>query len=886
MVKNLIYKIIGDPNDRELKKLQKYVDRVNELEPEIQALSDNELKNKTPEFKNRLEQGETLEDLLPEAFAVVREASNRVLGMRHFDVQVLGGVVLHQGRIAEMKTGEGKTLVATMPAYLNALTGKGVHIITVNDYLAQRDSEWMGEVYNFLGLEVGLIVHGMNSQERRESYACDIVFGTNNEFGFDYLRDNMALYEKDLTQRELNFAIIDEVDSILVDEARTPLIISGASDKPKELYYKMAKFVPILKQDEDYTVDEKANSVMLTEDGVDKAERFLGVDNLYDDTNLELSHHLNQALKAHALMKRDNDYVVENGQVVIVDQFTGRKMPGRRYSDGLHQAIEAKEGVQIEKENQTLASITFQNFFKLYNKLSGMTGTAATEEEEFQEIYGMDVVIVPTNEPMIREDLPDRVYKTEEAKFQAVADDIEECYNRGQPVLVGTVSIEKSEELSHMLKKRGVSHQVLNAKHHEKEAEIIKNAGQKGTVTIATNMAGRGTDIVLGPGVKELGGLYVIGTERHESRRIDNQLRGRSGRQGDPGASRFYVSLEDDLMRLFGSDNIYSMMDKLGMEEDQAIDSSFVSSAIENAQKKVEGRNFSIRKHVLEYDNVMDQQRKVIYEQRRQVLQGDNLRDEIMDMISDVIEEAIESYASEKIYPEEWDLDALMQFGRKSFLLPEKGSVQELKELTNDKEPKEAIDAMREYLMDLAKEAYQEKEDEIGEERMREVERVILLRVVDSKWMDHLDAMEQLRQGIGLRAYGQKNPLVEYKYEGYQMFQNMIASIKEEVTRLILRVKINEQEAPKRQSVANVSGQQGGGGATRSSFQDHGNPAGSAGGGAKTASGGGSEGTASGNESQEQPKKTPIRRGKKIGRNEPCPCGSGKKYKKCCGKPA
>ncbi len=883
MVKNLIYKIIGDPNDRELKKLQKYVDSVNEWEPKIQALSDYDLQNKTPEFKQRLEQGETLDDLLPEAFAVVREASKRVLGMRHFDVQVLGGVVMHQGRIAEMKTGEGKTLVATMPAYLNALTGKGVHIVTVNDYLAERDSEWMGQVYNFMGLNVGLIAHGMNSEERREAYQCDIVYGTNNEFGFDYLRDNMALYEKNLTQREQNFAIIDEVDSILIDEARTPLIISGASDKPKELYYKMAKFVPILKRDEDYTVDEKANSVMLTEDGVEKAERFLGVENLYDDTNLELSHHLNQALKAHVLMKRDNDYVVENGQVVIVDQFTGRKMPGRRYSDGLHQAIEAKEGVQIEKESQTLASITFQNFFKLYNKLSGMTGTAATEEEEFQEIYGMDVVVVPTNETMIREDLPDRVYKTEQAKFQAVVEDIEECYSRGQPVLVGTVSIEKSEELSAMLKKKGISHQVLNAKNHEKEAEIIKNAGQRGTVTIATNMAGRGTDIVLGTGVTDLGGLYVIGTERHESRRVDNQLRGRSGRQGDPGASRFYVSLEDDLMRLFGSDNIYSMMDKLGFDEDQSIDSSMVTGAIENAQKKVEGRNFSIRKHVLEYDNVMDQQRKVIYDQRRQVLKGDDLSDAIKDMISDVVEEALESYASEKIYPEEWDLEALVNFGRKSFLLPGWGSVEEIEELTADKEPKEAIATIREYLMNLAEEAYRQKEEEIGEERMRELERVIMLRVVDSKWMDHLDAMEQLRQGIGLRAYGQKNPVMEYKYEGFDMFQNMVASIKEEITRLILRVQINETSSPKRQAVANVDGQRGGGGSSQEAF-----------GSARQGSGAaasGSVGAASGESSQDgqnqgQAKKTPVRRGRKIGRNEPCPCGSGKKYKKCCGKPA
>ncbi|OWZ83733.1 preprotein translocase subunit SecA [Natranaerobius trueperi] len=860
MVKNLIYKIIGDPNDRELKKLQKYVDKINELEPEMRALSDNEIQNKTPEFKERIENGESLDDLLPEAFAVVREASNRVLGMKHFDVQLLGGVVLHQGRISEMKTGEGKTLVATLPAYLNALTGKGVHVITVNDYLASRDSEWMGQLYNFLGLEVGLIVNGLSKSERREAYKCDIVYGTNNEFGFDYLRDNMALYEKDLTQRELNFAIIDEVDSILIDEARTPLIISGASDKPRELYYKVAKFVPLLKRDDDFTVDEKANSVMLTEEGVEKAEKFLGVENLFDDTNMELSHHLNQALKAHVLIKRDNDYVVEDGQVVIVDQFTGRKMPGRQYSDGLHQAIEAKEGVEIKKESQTLASITFQNFFKLYNKLSGMTGTAFTEEEEFQEIYGMDVVVVPTNEPMRREDLPDKIYKTEKAKYDAVADDIVECYKRGQPVLVGTVSIEKSEELSHMLKKRGVAHQVLNAKNHEKEADIIKNAGERGTVTIATNMAGRGTDIVLGEGVKDLGGLYVMGTERHESRRVDNQLRGRSGRQGDPGKSRFYVSLEDDLMRLFGSDNISSMMDKFGMEEDQAIDSPMLTKAIENAQKKVEGRNFNIRKHVLEYDNVMDQQRKVIYEQRKQVLKGEDLKDIILDMVEDVIDEALESYASEKIYPEEWDLEALINFGRKSFLLSDRGSVDKLKEISKDKEPKEAIDEIKEYLLEEAKSAYREREEEIGEEQMRELERVILLRVVDSKWMDHIDAMDQLRQGIGLRAYGQKNPLIEYKYEGYEMFQNMIASIKEEVTRLILRVQI--KEAPQRESVARTEGEKGSNSATSSDgFSKH-------------------------KQSSDEKKQTPVRKGKKVGRNEPCPCGSGKKYKKCCGSPA
>ncbi len=871
-LKDVIYKIIGDPNEKQIKKLRKYVEEINAFEPEIQNLSDTELKAKTAEFKERLSRGETLDDLLSEAFAVVRETSQRTLGMRHFDVQLMGGVVLHQGRIAEMKTGEGKTLVATLPAYLNALEEKGVHIITVNDYLATRDAEWMGEVYRFLGLTVGVIKNDLDSAERKEAYDCDITYGTNNEFGFDYLRDNMALYEKNLVQGELNFAILDEVDSILIDEARTPLIISGSAEKPKELYTKMSRFVPNLKVEEDYTVDEKAQSVMLTDQGVEKAEKFLGVDNLFDNSNMELSHHLNQALKALVLMKKDEDYVVQDGQVVIVDQFTGRMMHGRRYSDGLHQAIEAKENVPIDKESQTLASITFQNFFRMYNKLGGMTGTAATEEDEFREIYSMDVVVIPTNKPLNRESYPDKVFKSEDAKFEAVVEDIVELYNRGQPALVGTVSIEKSERLSKMLKKKGVNHQVLNAKHHEREAEIIKKAGERGTVTIATNMAGRGTDIVLEEGVTELGGLHVIGTERHESRRVDNQLRGRSGRQGDPGSSQFYVSLEDDLMRLF-ADNLGDIMEKIGMEDDQVIDHPMISRAIENAQKKVEGRNFNIRKQLLQFDDVMDEQRKVIYEQRRQVLKGENLDQIVKDMFSDVIDDAIERYASEEIYPEEWDLEALMKFARQSFLVGEQGSLEKVKEITGDLEPGEAQQALKDYFMEEAMNHYRQREEELGEESMRQLEKLVLLRTVDSKWMDHLDAMDELRQGIGLRAYGQKDPLMEYKYEGYDAFQNMVAAIREEAVRLIQRVQIKEK--PERRNVARVEGTSGHGEA------QHG----------VSAAGGGAVSEGEGSKAQarsDQPSKpvTVVRKERKVGRNEPCPCGSGSKYKKCCGKPA
>ncbi|WP_422447595.1 preprotein translocase subunit SecA [Thermoanaerobacterium sp. DL9XJH110] len=831
----ILNKILGKSNEREIKKLNKIVEEVNSWEPKITELSDEELRKKTDEFRERLSKGETLDDLLPEAFAVVREAARRTLGMRPFDVQVLGGIVLHQGRIAEMKTGEGKTLVATMPAYLNALTGRGVHVVTVNDYLARRDSEWMGKIYKFLGLEVGLIVHGLDYEERKRAYSADITYGTNNEFGFDYLRDNMVLYKEHMVQRELNYAIVDEVDSILIDEARTPLIISGQAEESTDIYYKFARFVPRLKEGEDYTVDEKAHSVMPTEKGIKKAESFLGVENLYDEENMELLHHFQQALKAHALMKIDRDYVVKDGQVIIVDEFTGRLMFGRRYSDGLHQAIEAKEGVKVEHESKTLATITFQNYFRMYRKLAGMTGTAATEEEEFRKIYGLDVVVIPTNKPMIRVDYPDVVFKTEKGKFQAVVREIEECYRRGQPVLVGTVSIEKSELLSAMLKKKGIPHEVLNAKYHEKEAEIVARAGQKGAVTIATNMAGRGTDIVLGEGVAELGGLHIIGTERHEARRIDNQLRGRAGRQGDPGSSRFYISLEDDLMRLFGSDNIKGIMDKLGLEEDQPIEHPLITRAIENAQKKVEARNFDIRKHVLEYDDVMNTQREVIYSQRRKVLEEENLKDSIKDMIVQVVDRLLDIYAGKEIHPEEWDLKGLSEYLADIFQI--KGEI-----LPGDVE-KMSREDVRQSIIEKALSAYERKEAELGAETMRELERFIMLKVVDQKWMDHIDAMDQLREGIGLRAYGQRDPLVEYKIEGYEMFQEMIKNIQEDTLRYLFRMQV--KTAPQRQQKTyNVTYSHGG--------------------------------------SDEKPQ--PVRKEKKIGRNDPCPCGSGKKYKKCCGR--
>ena len=894
-----------DDNAREVKKLTRRVEEINKLEPEMAALRDEELQALTPRFREELEAGKTLDDLLPKAFAAMREASRRVLGMRHFDVQLLGGIVLHQGRIAEMKTGEGKTLVATLPVYLNALTGRGVHVVTVNDYLARRDSEWMGRVYRFMGLSTGLIVHGLEWEERRRSYGCDVVYGTNNEFGFDYLRDNMAIHPNQLVQRELNYAIVDEVDSILVDEARTPLIISGQAEKSNALYFTFAGIIPRLEKEIDYTVDEKAHSVSITESGVAKVEKALGVENLYDDVNIELTHHMNQALKAHALMRRDRDYVVKDGQVIIVDEFTGRLMFGRRYSDGLHQSIEAKERVKVERESQTLATITFQNYFRMYDKLAGMTGTASTEEQEFKKIYKLDVVVIPTNQPMVRKDLPDVIYKTEQGKFRAVVEQIAERHRAGQPVLVGTISIEKSEVLSSLLKKRGITHQVLNAKHHDKEAEIVAQAGRQGAVTIATNMAGRGTDILLGgnpeflarqdlrrqgydadllagstpgdpgapvsvtttngssalaPGpdpaavhrlyeelvekyqrdteeehqrVVEAGGLHIIGTERHESRRIDNQLRGRSGRQGDPGSSQFFSSLEDDLMRLFGSDNIAGLMERLGMEEDMPIEHGMITKSIETAQKRVENRNFDIRKHVLQYDDVMNQQRELIYRQRRQVLTGENIRDSVMEMIDTAVDRAVTTYVPEGVHEEEWDLQALLEHAEQLFLPAHSLTPEDLEGMGRDQ--------LKEFLAEQSKEAYAAREQTLGDETMRELERMVMLRIVDDKWMDHLDAMDQLREGIGLRAYGQKDPLVEYKFEGYEMFQNMIDTIQDDVVRYMFRVNVVRQEDPKERRLTE-------------------------------------------NRYAEETSKQPVRREQKVGRNDPCPCGSGKKYKKCCAK--
>ncbi|MGI6327945.1 MAG: preprotein translocase subunit SecA [Dethiobacteria bacterium] len=888
----LFAKIFGDPHVREAKKLWRFVEEVNSYEERMKKLKDSQFPGMTAQFKEKLQNGESLDDILSEAFALAREAAWRTLGMRPFDVQVLGGVVLHQGRIAEMKTGEGKTLAATMPAYLNALTGRGVHIVTVNDYLARRDSEWMGPVYKFLGLKVGLIVHGLNSSERRDAYNADITFGTNNEFGFDYLRDNMVLHQEQLVQRPPYYAIVDEVDSILIDEARTPLIISGAAEKPTEYYDKFAAYVPRLKKDTDYTVDEKAHTVILTESGEERVAKFLEkelhIKNITDEENTtlrqEMENYLQQALKAHALMKKDRDYVVKDGEVVIVDEFTGRLMFGRRYSDGLHQAIEAKEKVKVARESRTLASITFQNYFRMYEKLSGMTGTAVTEEEEFRKIYGMDVVIIPTNEPMIRKDLPDLIYRTEQGKFKAVVEEIAERHEKGQPVLVGTISIEKSEELSRMLSKRGIRHHVLNAKFHEREAEIVAQAGKKGAVTIATNMAGRGTDIVLGgniepeiekiregdelsPAEKEekikqltalwktrhdevisLGGLHIIGTERHESRRIDNQLRGRSGRQGDPGSSLFYVSLEDDLMRLFGSDNVKSIMERLGMEEDLRIEHPMISRAIENAQKKVEGRNFEIRKHILEYDDVLNQQREVIYKQRRQVLEGENLRDNIMHMVEEIIDASLAVYAGEKPDEEERDLKGLLRYAEKIYLPVGSLIYEELKVLEHED--------LREKLLQEASNFYDRRETEMGAEVMRELERVVLLRTVDSKWMEHIDAMHELRQGVWLRAFGQRDPLIEYRYEAYEMFQEMIHSIQEEVVRLLYHLKVTRAPERERAAIPTANLKQENAGAMNEA-----------------------KGTA---KETAAVKKKPVTV-KKVGRNDPCPCGSGKKYKKCCG---
>ena len=783
--------LIGNNSAKEVKKMRKIVDHINELESNYVKLSDANLVSKTDEFKRRLQKGETLDDILPEAFAVCREASKRVLGMRHFDVQLLGGICLHRGNIAEMRTGEGKTLVATLAVYLNALTGKGVHVVTVNDYLATRDSEQMGRLYNFLGLSTGLIVANLDYNQRKQAYGADVTYGTNNEFGFDYLRDNMVSDVAQMVQRPLNYAIVDEVDSILIDEARTPLIISGPGNRSTDNYYKLAKIVPHLVKDEDYTVDEKQKTIAPTDSGIEKVEKMLGVENLYDAENIELNHLLGASLRAHAMMHRDTDYVVKDGEVVIVDEFTGRLMFGRRYSDGLHQAIEAKEGLKVERESQTLASITFQNYFRMYEKLSGMTGTAKTEEKEFNDIYGLDVIPIPPNRPMIRVDLPDLIFKTKAAKYRAVVRNAVERHQTGQPILIGTTSITQSEELSDMLLRAGVPHKVLNAKHHEQEAEIVADAGQMGMVTIATNMAGRGTDITLGEGVPELGGLAILGTERHESRRIDNQLRGRSGRQGDPGSSQFFLSLEDDLMRIFGADNISGIMDKLGMEEDEPIEHSLITKSIERAQKKVEDHNYNIRKYILEYDDVMNQQREVLYEQRRRILGNDSLRDTITEMIDKLVTEAVDAYADEKLYPEEWDYEGLHKHLSQYFLTSEIMSTEEMEEYTRQE--------LDERLHEIAHSEYQDRIDLLGDAMFSQLEKAIMLRVVDSKWMEHLDNMDMLREGIGLRAYGQKNPLVEYKFEAYDMFQHMIESIQDETIMALYKIRaqlIQEIEEP------------------------------------------------------------------------------------------
>ena len=909
----LLKKLFGTSSEKELRAIKPIVDKIEALDGEYSKLTDEQLKAKTPEFKQRIANGESLDDILPEAFAACREAAWRVLGMKPYRVQLIGGIILHQGRIAEMKTGEGKTLVATLPAYLNALAGEGVHIVTVNDYLAKRDSEWMGKVYRFLGLTVGLVIHDIQPKDRKASYAADITYGTNNEFGFDYLRDNMAIYATEMVQRGHAFAIVDEVDSILIDEARTPLIISGQGDKSTQLYTVVDAFVAKLKGqrvasvdtkeeedpdlDADYVVDEKARTVTLTARGIAKAEQQFQVANLADPENTTLSHHINQAIRARGLMRRDIDYVVKDGEVIIVDEFTGRLMYGRRYSEGLHQAIEAKEGVTVARESKTLATITFQNYFRLYGKLSGMTGTAMTEEEEFGTLDSLDIVEIPTNKPVQRVDHPDVVYKTEAGKFRAIVNQIEECHKKGQPVLVGTISIEKSEELSAMLKKRGIKHNVLNAKFHEKEAEIVAQAGKLGAVTVATNMAGRGTDIMLGGNaeylakaelrkaglsdeliaestgyadtdneeilnarkmfaeaeakykdeikaeadqVRAAGGLFILGTERHESRRIDNQLRGRAGRQGDPGESRFYLSLEDDIMRLFGSERVMGMMEKLGVDEDTPIDAKILSNAIENAQKQVESRNFQTRKTVLEYDDVMNTQRKVIYEQRRKVLDGENLKESVQAMLSTVISNEVNAHMGELKHmdAENWR-EVCAQF-RGLFLRPD-----EFK-FTDEELQQYDAQALTDLLQERASDIYARKEAELGEPLMRELERVMMLRVVDEYWMDNIDAMQELRQGIGLRAYGQNDPVVAYKKEGYEMFESMIAAIQAETIRRIFlaRVQVGATTV-KRERVAKVTGESAG-----------------------------SDGTV---------KKQPVKKGQKVGRNDPCPCGSGKKYKKCCG---
>ncbi len=887
MVGTILRKFFGTKNDRELKRLWPLVEQITSLEAKVTNLSDEQLRDQTEEFKRRLQAGETLDDILPESFAVVREVSRRRLKMRHFDVQMLGGIVLHEGKIAEMKTGEGKTLVATLPVYLNALEDKGVHVITVNDYLAKRDTQWMGPIYGFLGLSIGVIQHDssfiydptyfstdkrldfLKPCSRKEAYLADITYGTNNEFGFDYLRDNMKYDISDYCQRELNYAIVDEVDSILIDEARTPLIISGPSEESTDKYYKIDRIIPKIQKDADYTIDEKARTAILTEEGNIKVERLLGVGNLYDPANIELVHHVLQALKAHTLFKRDVDYIIKDGEVIIVDEFTGRLMPGRRWSDGLHQAVEAKEDVKIESENQTLATITFQNYFRMYKKLAGMTGTADTEAEEFAKIYNLEVVVVPTNEPMIRVDNPDTVYNTEKAKFNAVIKEIEELHQKGQPVLVGTVSIENSEVLSHLLKKKGIPHSVLNAKYHEREAEIVAQAGRSIAVTIATNMAGRGTDIILGGNpeglareylkdkkdyteddfqqalskarevcsndrdkVVSLGGLHILGTERHEARRIDNQLRGRTGRQGDSGSSRFYLSLEDDLMRIFGSDRISGLMNRLGMEEDIPIENKIVTKAIENAQKRVEAHNFDIRKHLLEYDDVMNKQRKEIYSFRKELLQGDNLKDRIFSMIDEVVDEMISIYCSEDKHGEGWDLKGLSD------------AVYGIFSIVPNVTPSDS-NSLREALSLQIRDAYERKESEIGSEMLRYIEKILLLQVVDSQWKDHLLAMDHLKEGIGLRGYGQRDPLAEYKKEAFEMFADLTGRMSTEVLSRLFKIQVQKQETIRSEPVKQAQLNYNRGEAT-SAVQT-------------------------------------VRRGKKVGRNEPCPCGSGKKFKKCCG---
>ena len=854
MIGRMLAKIFGSKNDRMIKQYRRAVRRINELEPTVEPLTDAELAAKTVEFRERLAQGETLDDLLPEAFAVVREASRRVLGERHYDVQLIGGMVLHEGRIAEMKTGEGKTLTSTAPIYLNALAGKGVHVVTVNDYLARRDLQWMGEVYRFLGLTTGCILHELNDAERREAYAADVTYGTNNEFGFDYLRDNMKFALADYCQRGFHYAIVDEVDSILIDEARTPLIISGPVEQTFDLYLKVDRIMRHFKPEEHYTREEKSRQVMLTDEGVALAEELLEVDNLYDPRNINQLHHVNQALKAHVIFHRDVDYIVKNGAVIIVDEFTGRTMEGRRYSDGLHQALEAKEGVKIEKENQTLASITFQNYFRMYKKLAGMTGTADTEAPEFKKIYNLDVVVIPTHQKMIRIDYADVIYKNQEAKYRNIVREIKELHEKGQPILVGTISIDISEKISTMLTREGIPHDVLNAKQHEREAEIVAGAGQKGRVTIATNMAGRGTDIKLGEGVRELGGLHILGTSRHESRRIDNQLRGRSGRQGDPGTSRFYLSLEDDLLRIFGSGRLGGIMDKLGMEEDEPIEHSMVSRAIENAQRKVEGHNFDIRKHLLEYDDVMNKQREVIYTQRREVLESENIRPIIDDMLADLVRETAEEFAPGKTPAEEWDWPGLEERVLQLFNLHLDWPEEERRELDRD--------GLAEKLQATVVDGYARQEERNGVEQTRQLERMVLLQIVDALWKEHLLHMDHLKEGIGLRGYGQKNPLNEYKREGYNLFMRMVGAVKQHVVGNLMRIQLMQEdelarmEEERRQARERELEQARLGGAAMAA------------------------------EEPDRQAPQPQRQEDKIGRNAPCPCGSGKKYKKCCGQTA